>query len=69
MHAISRPGFSDTKALAEFITVESTNDLPLVAKATLHMSSCDPTGREDRTLNIGETELILKPVRNGGGMN
>jgi hypothetical protein len=59
-------GLSDTKVLAEFITIESTGDLPLVVKATLRTSSCDPTGRPDRTLQFSQTELTLKPASNGG---
>lgn len=55
-------GLSDTKALAGFITVESTSNSPMTLKATLRTSSSEPAGRPDRNLEISGAELTLEPV-------
>lgn len=58
-------GLADTKALTEFLTVESSGNLPMAITATVHTSSCDPAERPDRVLTVGESELALRPVSSG----
>ena len=56
-------GFSNTGALAQFITARGSDECSMRVTAKVITSSTEPTGRPDREIAIGPKEMVLIPMQ------